>query len=254
MKKILILVLLNFLHAQIVIYPSADAWCDRQNPNINHGSDTILNYTYAYPYSDHVSYLKFDLDTIPQNVEIDTAFLYIYCVWGSNSGTLCFGFVSDDSWTEDSIVWSNRPSGNFFFGRGPVRIGWYQVNATDKVRNEHRGDKKISFNLEHYIAGGGSGRLNSREASSNKPYLHVEFHTGIEEPPLEIIISPNPFLATAEILIQEKGKFRVFDISGKMVDEFEIKGGSYSFGNNLPPGIYYLYNEKGRKIKTIKVK
>jgi len=67
-------------------------------------------------------------------------------------------------------------------------------------------------------------------------------------------IFPNPFTRTFKILSEKRLEMRIFDISGRLVEEGFCEG-TYETGENLRPGIYFVdvsYNGKNKTHRVVK--
>jgi hypothetical protein len=129
MKKFLIIlcamaVVFGWTTSSVAVYyydqnSLADAMVDSANPTTNYGFiDTLRIEGTAFPFplgSKKMSYLKFDLSSIPDGMTFISAELGIYFV-AKNSGGIgwiapevSLHRVSDDSWTEGGINYDNKP-------------------------------------------------------------------------------------------------------------------------------------------------
>ena len=67
-------------------------------------------------------------------------------------------------------------------------------------------------------------------------------------------IFPNPFTRTFKILSEKRLEMRIFDISGRLVEESFCEG-TYETGESLRPGIYFVdvsYNGKSKTHRVVK--
>ncbi len=165
--------------------PVADAYIDRDSPDSKYGKATTLNwqYTGGYPPDRYRSYLKFDISSIPRSCYIISARLYLYTVtvppvayWTGDSFDVLS--VSHDDWTENGITWNNAPPyiATIDHARSP-RIpsrAWISNDVTNFVRSEYDiGETLISFGIKVNGYDGTLTQANSKEASSNHPYLEI---------------------------------------------------------------------------------
>jgi hypothetical protein len=99
--------------------PMADAWVDKSDPSANHGLDTSLwiQGIYGGTVPERDSYLKFDLTSIPDSAQVQSAYLGVWYYYDRSTGGFGAGdpdvvvkHVSDDSWTEGGITYNNQPS------------------------------------------------------------------------------------------------------------------------------------------------
>lgn len=93
------------------------------------------------------SYLKFDLSGITETVTNATLRLKVN---NDDAGpTHALRFVSDDSWSESTITWNNKPATGTSLGSAtsPAIGEWFEVDITAQVQTELSGDGVISLNL-----------------------------------------------------------------------------------------------------------
>ncbi len=136
---------------KVRIYPSDDAWVTSYDPNQNHGSEDTLNIGPDYNMD---SYLKFSLSILPPGITISDAKLLLYC-YSIDGGTTVDGIVhrvDNDSWSEGTITWNNRPAHGAWLDSVSVNVEeqWYSWDVTAWVQNEFGGDQVSSI----YIYGG----------------------------------------------------------------------------------------------------
>lgn len=175
----------------VQINPTDDAYVKDTTPDTNYGSDGSLYVgTYYKDNANERAYLKFDLSSIPDNAVIISATLHAYTYYGAYSQdvTISAYSVSNDSWTEDSITWNNRPEIGDLLDKdmvpnsnkktNPVKH-WSVWNVTDFVKAELSGDKVVSFVLISDVEGEITESIgyNSKESSyGNYPYLEVVYY------------------------------------------------------------------------------
>jgi hypothetical protein len=150
--------------ATLTFKPVADSYVNSANPSTNYGSSTALRVD-AASSSVMRSYLRFSLAGLSGTVT--KAILKIYANSSQPTGFAVDG-VSNDTWGEKTITYSNAPSPGSQLGTsGAVSSGSYvSVDVTSYVRGN--GD----FNFA--LAGLSSTQISlaSREAS-NPPQLVV---------------------------------------------------------------------------------
>lgn len=102
----------------ILIYADKDAWVDSSIPDET-PSDNPFVSIYSSSNLQRWSYFKFDLSSIPNNAVISTAALKLYgsASWSTAPGFVTpydrypyFYYVDDDSWSDESINWDNKPA------------------------------------------------------------------------------------------------------------------------------------------------
>jgi len=177
----------------INLSPTADSTVDSSNPTTNYGTGTSLAagwYDATPPNPDQALrfLIKFDLTAIPSNATINSATLGLYLWWGSGTPGLNWLIAGQNSgsWTEYGVNWNNRP-GYFTNVRSTIDTlqGWKTFNVKPIVSEWVAGTKA---NYGFQVLDGESGNtwyryFNSREYSSNKPYLLVNYTLPDTTPP-----------------------------------------------------------------------
>lgn len=90
----------------ISLIPIADAYVDSYDPHTNFGNEADLSVDV---YLWKITYIKFDLSSIPSDSTIHNANLILRVSEGDTNDILCYR-SNDTSWDEYSINWENRPS------------------------------------------------------------------------------------------------------------------------------------------------
>ena len=126
-----------------------------------------------------LSYLKFSLGSIPSNVTIINATLYTYqyhCLEQYHY-IQCYN-VSDDTWTETSINWNNRPPRDKLQDQVLVAgNGWKEYDLTWWVTHEHKGDGLASVQL----------RVDCTKSAGSAYSLHYTKEKGVDFSPYVIV-------------------------------------------------------------------
>lgn len=84
--------------------------------------------------------------------------------------------LASNSWTETGLTWNNQPSmtGSTLVGSVTVQAaGWYWLDATGYVNSRMGADKTATFKMVEETALNKFVNVNSREATTGKPYLVV---------------------------------------------------------------------------------
>jgi len=180
----------------IKIYPMDDAYVKSTEPDENYGSWYSLYVgTYWKDNANERAYLKFDLSSIPTNARIISATLHAYTYKGAYSVPVNISVyeVTDDSWTEGTITWNNKPlEGNLLDKDliGTEGEHWSVWDVTDFVKNEFSGDKVVSFVLISDAEGLKTESIgySSKETtySGQEPYLKLVYE--IPETPQEPVV------------------------------------------------------------------
>ncbi len=112
--------------------PTEDSDVFNGNPFYNNGGDGALQ-VYVKPDNGHTwrTYLKFNLSTIPDNSNITSAVLSLYCYFDIDnlSTPVNVHYVSNDNWFESSVTWNTQPlpspgPANFLHDRKIAAEGW----------------------------------------------------------------------------------------------------------------------------------
>lgn len=95
----------------LYLYPTDDAYVSSSQPNTNFGSELGL-YTGDY-LSNYSSYLKFNISSIPTNIDISKVDLEITVAQDASTikpvtDVFCY-YISNQNWSERSITYSNKP-------------------------------------------------------------------------------------------------------------------------------------------------
>jgi cysteine-rich repeat protein len=165
------------------IAPTADSWVLKgSGGNDNYGSSDELHVKWDSSDSDKKrTFLKFDLSSIPYAITSATLKMYKY---GGDSAaqTVKVNLVSDDSWTENGIIWNNQPSYSTLCGSTGVGSSntYYTWTVTSCAQGEYSGDKIISL-VARLENDGEHKDFRSKEKSGTNqdPYLEVCY-----EPPV----------------------------------------------------------------------
>jgi hypothetical protein len=175
-----------------IIYPTADAGVDSNVPDGPFGTDTsvyVVQIGFG-PFYYKYAYFKFDLSSIPKGQTITRGALYAYCNWVDGFPASCqLRAVSDTSWIESDpggITWNNKPA---YESTVIATVKGFQDSWThwDIPAANLPATGLVSFVLTpaYGPASPYYSYFNSRENSSNKPYLQVN-----TVGPMAPIISP----------------------------------------------------------------
>ncbi len=108
---VLILLFVEPLSAQIQIEitPEKDATISSINPNLNMGTSNNL-IIQSLPNGERVvTFLYFNLSSVPPNVTINSAYLSLYCYSKTNNPIVSIGHRIFSTWSETAITWNNSP-------------------------------------------------------------------------------------------------------------------------------------------------
>ena len=133
----------------------ADSYVDSSNPNQNNGS--ISSFFVGKFGEDSVfeSFVKFDLTSIPDGINIERATLRLYCNMLSGNDELIV-WLPDADWSESAITWNNRPRLDLNAGYSmfdPLGSGQiWEIDVTDLVDQWIDGSKlNYGFLLSGYF-------------------------------------------------------------------------------------------------------
>jgi hypothetical protein len=181
--------------------PVDDTFAYSGEPDTAHGSlsGIATGYTYPHPEAGWISYLKFDLGSVPNNEVITGATLNLYkFIAGAGYaqlGTNLFRFAND-SWTENTLTWNNQPLGFDPYGiplkgtfissnpNGFSYVGWSTWNLFEKSAwdpGADQADGLLSLQLAETYGGDQSHNWCSKESdpiyclagAQHQPYLTI---------------------------------------------------------------------------------
>ncbi|NJE55353.1 DUF4350 domain-containing protein [Thermococcus sp. 21S9] len=192
----------NYVIKTVSIGPTDDAYVKSTTPDTNYGSSYNLYVgTYYRDHGNERAYLKFDLSSIPPGAVIVSATLHLYTYWGTYAQPINVSVyaVENDSWSEDTITWDNKPLAGQFLdkdlvpdsnrGDYPVKH-WSVWNVTDFVRSQFETDKVVSFVLISDSEGivDESVGYNSKESKyvDERPYLEIVYYVPVAVSSLNI--------------------------------------------------------------------
>ena len=149
-----------------------DAWV-YYGDDTNHGSDTKLHVGVgSYSGREYRAYLKIYLGSFPSSAT--QVKLKLYCTSTESVAVDCCK-VTDDSWSETSITYSNAPApGSVLSYHAVSSTGWHEWDVTNFVINEAAGDDYASFCLKPH-----SGTPTYKDVyfysaeGTYKPYLEI---------------------------------------------------------------------------------
>jgi len=193
--------------------PTDDAWVEKSNPNVNHGSDSIncVDGTSGLNRQNE-TYWKFDISAIPDNMTIcETLFNY----WTQESN---FTYMNDywigyygtfDNWNETTLTWNNKPPyyyqiAKIHFPESGTHHG-NQIWKTDKLKNwvvnQYETDKKVSIleTIEYFPNCIVKRRIASKEFPNANEHPRIEIKFRKKATPNNISTFGNLLYDIAEI-------------------------------------------------------
>ena len=170
----------------VTTYPS-DTYVRSDFPNTAYNSSTELDVgTYNGGTSVGRAYLNFD-DTAWENKTITAASLHLY-EFHSYSCTASKIYAYTSQLETDSTTWNNQPTisttyeGNATFAAGysgSCAAGWETISVhTATQHNASKGDPTVGYSLraDSETSDQGWKRFNSKNATSDQPYLTVTYN------------------------------------------------------------------------------
>jgi hypothetical protein len=110
--------------SETTLNPGGDAYVREDSFSSNYGNSLKLDLD-GDPM--RISYLRFDLTSVS---DIESAVLRLHVI-DSSTGVKYFREVSDDSWSEDTITFDNRPAvGNEIASLSDEELGWVEIDIT----------------------------------------------------------------------------------------------------------------------------
>jgi PKD repeat protein len=164
------------------LYPTEDSWVEAEFPNGNHGSETSLRV--KSDARTRRSYVKFDLNAIPDGKSITSVKLYLYCTYKDYHPSVeIYVHETGNNWNEASITWNNAPAvGSLITSILVNGTGQYYCwDITPYGQTQYSGDKILSVvaklllddptqnnpNLARYFAS------KENDGTAQDPYLEV---------------------------------------------------------------------------------
>ncbi|MHA2406394.1 MAG: CBM96 family carbohydrate-binding protein, partial [Candidatus Hermodarchaeia archaeon] len=136
----------NKSESQVAIETSDDAHLASGDPNTPYGLTPNLElFRNTTSGNETVVFLKFDLSTLGSPDDILEATLYIYLnitVTGHTFTFIDFYTCSNNSWSENTITWSNAPWGHLSWFGGSMGSVWHNGR---RVRDAELTDPVIQF-------------------------------------------------------------------------------------------------------------
>jgi hypothetical protein len=152
----------------ITIFPTADAYVDKSSPTDNQGTSTSLRVDNSPVIR---SYLRFTVTGLKSS-PVTKAVIKFYANSSLSAG-FAVNALSNNTWTESSIDYSNAPApGTALAKSGSVSSGqWISIDITSYILGD------TSYNLVLLPLSSTQLNLASREAGSHAPQLVVTYTT-----------------------------------------------------------------------------
>jgi PKD repeat protein len=239
-----------------ILYPIRDSWIEAENPNTNHGSETVLKVKADSRV--RRAYLTFDLSSIPVGKVITSVKLYLYCTTvDSNPTVVINAHETQDSWTESTITWNNAPSVGAYITQTSVGASgqYYSWNITSYGLAQYQGDKLLSIVVKLPQDDPSQNNPNyARDFASKEytgttqdPYLEVTYN---DSPPVaSFSYSPNYPMANDTVIFNATASY---DPDGNIVS-YEWNFGDGNITTVTNPIVTHVYSTYGNYTVTLKV-
>jgi len=173
-----------------------DSYVSIENPEANYGSATKMRVNNTHNGGTReLSYIQFDISSVPFGANILSATLTLLCKASSNPN-LVFVYRVLDTWTEHTITWNNKPhwyTSLFAPNTYVDTTGWYSWNVTQNVTDWHSGKySNYGFALISNETGNHTSKFATKEygCSSCRPKLEITYE--LNPPELSGIRTINP--------------------------------------------------------------
>lgn len=171
-----LLVLISAITSQAQITPSQDAYTNSADPTTNYGSNALLNVDAAT----QISYIRFNLASIPAGASISQATLKVYVNSATTAGSFNVDYVNGD-WSESTITHSLAPAlGNTIVSGVPITKAdtnqYILVNITPAVQAWLKGSQ-ANDGIALVADGAFNASFDSKEntTTSHPPELDLVF-------------------------------------------------------------------------------
>jgi len=163
---------------EIILNAIDDAYVMENFVNENNGTATKVMIKND---SRKVGLVKFDLNSL--SGQISSAILQLNGTNDASGGNLSVYSVIDDTWSESTVTYSNKPTKGSFLGSGPLDVSGtvYNIDISTYVFGEELGDKIVSLWLNDNQNIGSRYDFASKEAEGNLgPKLILQMNEKVE--------------------------------------------------------------------------
>ncbi|MBF8303523.1 MAG: repeat-associated core domain protein, partial [Candidatus Dadabacteria bacterium] len=172
----------------ITLTPVKDTYVTQNNGGSSYGSSTLLQTKFKEG-SKREALLQFDLFGIPQGAQITTAYLKLYSDYNRKfrKDTATRVYATLGSWSE-STIWNTKPPRASSYEDSIAVTStrqYFQWNITNLVQDWVDG-VETNYGVTIRSEGGGELYFSSRDASSNKPILYIEYSISTPSPTLYV--------------------------------------------------------------------
>jgi outer membrane protein assembly factor BamB len=158
--------------------PVADAYVQSgAAANRRYGTLPLLGVEYNPPDFTRYSYLRFDISGLSGAISAAKLRLYGSHQGSSTSSDSCYG-VSDITWSETGIAWSNKPTLGAKLSSASVTrtSAYYEWDVTSYLQAQKAAGKSavtLAVTMDALPPDGAADVFNSREAGQNTPQLAI---------------------------------------------------------------------------------
>ncbi len=180
--------------SETIIYPSGDGYVNQADENALNGSKTSLVTSYEGQGKANLSYVKFNLASIPQGSQISSATFQTTaysCTGADQTPELSLSTVIDE-WSEQTMRWMTRPRTGLYIGVVKPSAKTLSWNVTSRVQNWFQ-NPAGNYGFELAIQGGPfTCKFYSREygTSSVRPMLIVKYTAPTPTPTKAVVFNP----------------------------------------------------------------
>ena len=250
--------------ATTTLSPAADAYVNGGSTGTNYGTATYM--VTKTSTTDRYAYLKFNLNGITGTITSAKLRLCAKSVSASDSRTVYS--LSNDSWTETGLTWSNKPS----YGQAlastsitttDVYVEW---DITSYIQAEFAGDKTASLCVNDPVSGHNTGiDFYTKENNTNIPQLVITTTGSLKNMKLDVeqngltgvVVYPNPVKDILFInlpCITSECRVNLYNCVGSLVMSQILRPGNVSLDlSNLVSGIYIVRIFDGNKEISTKI-
>jgi len=177
----------------IALAANADAWIDSGSTSSNKGTDSNLKVM-SKNGGNLRALVRFPFPTRPSGCVLTSATLRLYANSNRNGRTLQALRIAG-SWSEGSVNWSNQPATTGGAATTSSGSGWREWAVAGLVQAMYDGNALNGFLVRDATENqDAEQQFSSREKSSNRPQLVLQFGSGAppSEPPPPTPLPPPP--------------------------------------------------------------
>lgn len=195
----------SLLAEEVTFQAVEDAYVDSIQTSSTFNSQILQNQGFGddpYPDSDVASvqrsFLKFDVSSLKGKTILSAEFcIYLNAFSDYSTPSMQLSYISDDTWSQDSITWTNSQSlaaGASAIGTDEMAdtIRYYVWNVFPDWNDGDITDGYVSYMLTNGREEFNNyAHFNSSENSANQPFLRIEF---IPEPATFFLLTLGAFV------------------------------------------------------------